>query len=463
MNNCGRKIAGIASLLLLLFCVLFVSLDSLIDGNPIQADGVQNLLIGKNLVNHYTFSLENSDCPAPDMFREPVWPAITGTVIHALSLESIPVDLLSTSYSHVFKFINVIIYSLTIYISSLYILLKTRKIKFIFIFIVLSLAIYETTPRLINNYNNESLATLLTVVCSILLHETINAKLNYINKLPVLLGVSFGLLALTKSQFLFISIPVFFVLFCVDRKRAIMVTVSSIIVLTPWMYRNFSSFNKFSISDRGKIVAAIRTIMTSESTTQEHWCMAFAFTHPAWQGALGSILDINKSDFSQGGKCQKLNRETCFDMGTVKVECAPFPIDISESNWDSKIQYFYKGYLAGQMIESNTLKFNEIFVFNSEFVKKYFNTLPLFAWRGFGFSNYPSLSIILSLSIFALAFTRYWPLALLCISSQLFHILLTHNIPRYHAIEIPVQVLSVTFLLFLISRKSLNVEPVGKV
>jgi hypothetical protein len=70
-------------------------------------------------------------------------------------------------------------------------------------------------------------------------------------------------------------------------------------------------------------------------------------------------------------------------------------------------------------------------------------------WREFGFSDYPLLSVIVSFSVFGLLLTPYWPFALLCVSSHFFHIFLTHNIPRYHAVEFPVLVFSAIFLLWL--------------
>jgi len=162
---------------------------------------------------------------------------------------------------------------------------------------------------------------------------------------------------------------------------------------------------------------------------------------------------VKKTDFLQGEKCQKLNRELCFDMGQTRVRCEPFPEDIYSSKWQSRIQYFYRGYYAGRLMEKHQLHFKDVAVFDVKLVQKYVKTLPLFAWRGFGFCHYPWLSVLVSLALFGLLLTSYWPLAVLCVFSQLFHVFLTHNIPRYHAVEFPVLALSAVYLLWFFRCK----------
>lgn len=442
---------GALGILFLSTFLIFGFLFNFIDSNPIVGDGFQNLSIAKNIVSHFSFSAGGSE--NPDMAREPAWPALTGLVIYFASLTSVPVDLLATTFSYVFKYTNILIYALSIGVAASYVFFKTRSVAFFVVFLVLALSIYGTIPRLINNFNNEALATLLVLVNSILLHEIIKGRLiDSKYYAPVFLGISLGILALTKAQFLYICLPVFFVLFYDNKKKSFITFVALLIVVTPWLYRNYTLFGEPAIAKRGKTVAAVRIILTSEPTSQERLCLAFAFSHPVLQPSLESLLGINKLDFSQGGKCQRINREICFDMGTIKVKCAPFQEDISKSDYASKIQYFYKGYSAGQLIEKNQLSLNDIAVFDIKFVQNYLETLPLFAWRGFGFSDYPLLSLIISFSIFGLLFTQYWPFALLCVSSQLFHIFLTHNIPRYHAVEFPVLASSAIYLLWLSGR-----------
>jgi hypothetical protein len=268
-----------------------------------------------------------------------------------------------------------------------------------------------------------------------------------------LLGLILGLLALTKAQYLYFSAPLIFALFYFNRKNSVFAIIAFSIVVSPWIYRNYELFNDPAIAKRGKTVAAVRVMLTSEPTFEEQLCMAYAFTHPSLQHYVEKLLGISNSDFVSGGKCQRLNRETCFDMGTRKVKCSAFPEDQDASDYSSNIQLFYKGFHAGQQIERGNLAFGDIFNPNPEFFIKYTKTFPLFAWRGMGFSDYPLIAFMISVSAFVLLLTRYWPVSLLSVSSWFFHVSFTHNIPRYHAVLFPIMIVSLVFLIHLLLKK----------
>ena len=430
-------------------CSIFVNS---VNHNPIVSDGLENLTIAKNIISYSSFSAGSPE--NPDMAREPAWPVLAALVIYLASLENIPVDSLATHYSYVWKIINILIYAISIGIAASYFYFTTHNKYFLAFFLILTFALYGTMPWLINNFYNEALATLLVLINSILFYEIMKGRLidsRYFA--PVLFGILSGFLALTKAQFLYICIPVIFILLVNNKKKAFIIFLAMFFVCAPWIYRNYTLFGEPAIANRGKTVAAVRIILTSEPTPQEYPCMAYAFSHPEIQPYLESFLGVKKFDFSHGEKCQKLNRELCFYMGTIRVRCEPFPEDIYSTDWKSKVQYFYRGHYAGRLIEKNQLSFKNIAVFDSKFAKNYLKTLPLFAWRGFGFSDYPLFSVIVSFSVFGLLLTPYWPLALLCVSSQLFHIFFTHNVPRYHAIEFPVLVFSAICLLWLFWSK----------
>ena len=379
------------------------------------------------------------------MFREPAWPFLVAIFLHILSFD-FPTRILASEFSTHFKCLNLFLYALVISISCWWIYLRTKKLIFSLLALSMFILIYGTTPRLINNFNNEALATLFLLVSSTLFYRIISGRGEA--WASALLGLMLGLLALTKAQYLFIGAPLILFLLFFSRKCFALTLAALFIVLSPWIYRNYNLFNEPAIAVRGKTVAAVRVILTSEPTSQEQLCMVYAFTHPLLQHHLEKVLAINYADFEKGGKCQRLNRETCFDMGIVKVKCTPFPEDLLPE-YSSRIQLFYKGLYAGQQIEKDELQFADIFDLNLEYFAKYIKTFPLFVWRGMGFSGYPFISIIISFSALLLLLTRYWSFSLLCVSSWLFHIAMTHNIPRYHAILFPVMILSFSLLIHL--------------
>ena len=449
MKSGAGGFIAVAIVSAIMACSVFAGL---VNHNPIVSDGFDNLSIAKNIISYSSFS---SDLPEnPDMDREPAWPVLVAGVIYLASLEHIPVDLLATRYSYVWKIINVFVYAIVIGLAAAYFYYVTRNKYFLALFLALTFALYGTMPRLINNFNNEALATLFVLMNSILFYEILKGRLRDSRYLaPVVFGLFLGGLALTKAQFLYICLPVFLILSLKDVKKAFLVMLTMFLVCAPWLYRNYALFGEPAIANRGKTVAAVRLALTSETTPQEYPCMAYAFSHPEIQPYLESFLSVKKFDFAQGGKCQKLNRELCFDMGKTRVRCEPFPEDVYATDWQDKVQYFYRGYYAGRLIEKNRLSFGNVFAFDFALAIKYLKTLPFFAWRGFGFSHYPLLSVFASLSVFGLLFTPYWSFGLLCVFSQCFHVFFTHNIPRYHAIEVPVLVFSAIYLLWLLWRK----------
>lgn len=440
-----RGFIAVAIVSAIMACSVFFSC---LNREPIVGDGFDNLTIAKNIISHSSFSSGSPE--KPDMAREPAWPTLAAGVIYLASLEKLPVDILSSRYFYIWKIINIFLFAISIGLAAAYFFSKTQSRIFLGLFLAVSLFLYGTMPRLINNFNNEALATFFVLVNSIIFYEMIKGRLIDFRWLaPVLLGIFLGFLALTKAQFLYISAPVIIILFVNNKQKALTVVFALLIVTGPWLYRNFILFADPAIAKRGKIVASVRVVLTAEPTAREHLCMTYAFSHPAIQPYLEPLLGITKPDFSQGGKCQKLNREICFDMGTKRVHCGPFPEDAYFPDWASKVQYFYRGYYAGAQMEENQATFTDITRFDFKFAKNYVKTLPLFAWRGFGFSDFPLISVMISLSVFGLLFTSFWPFALLCVYSQLFHIFLTHNIPRYHAVEFPVLIFSAIYLLWL--------------
>ena len=447
------KLSSSFAILLFGFVFAFIMyfLRSLIDANPIVADGYQNLSTAKNILDHFVFSSAETDglSPSADMVREPAWPFLNAIYLYFLSLDY-SLAILATEFSNYFKFFTLVLYALIGSACCCWIFIKTKKLTFVFFVLALFLLIYGTTPRLINNYNNEALATLFLLTSSILYSEAILIKNGKKGGavLSALLGLVIGLLALTKAQYLFICVPMFFVFFYFNRKNTLLAITIFIMVVSPWIFRNYQLFNQLAIAERGKTVATVRVVLTSEPSSEERMCMAYAFTHPFLQHYLNKTLGINNSDFDRGNKCQRLNRETCFDMGTKKVKCSAFAEDAS-LQYLSNIQLFYKAYHAGQEMEKGKLNFFDFFRPSSQFIITYIKTFPLFAWRGMSFSDFPVVAIIISISTLLLLFTRYWSFSLLGTSSWFFHVALTHNIPRYHATLFPIMIISFVLLIYL--------------
>jgi 4-amino-4-deoxy-L-arabinose transferase-like glycosyltransferase len=429
----------------------FLLLSNLINCAPIVHDGKENLTVASNLIRYGVFSSSGDSSPAPDMKREPAWISLTAGLLLLTGNQHIKPEQLATRSQTLFKRMNAVFLALVVGLASgLAWRLAQRPVFAWIISLSLSLAALLTTPRLVNFFNNEPLAMLLLLAASALTHFAFKGTW----RSAISLGLALGLLALTKAQFLYIAFIPIVVLGFVSRKQAGLALLAFALIVTPWIARNTAAFGQSAISERGKTVAAVRLIMVSEHRDNERACMAYAFTHPGWREQIGGWTGVSLQDFRQGARCERFNRETCFDMGGAKVSCAPFPEDHApfrkghtEEDWRKAVQYFFRGMGAGHEIEAGRLRFSDIAPLSFDNGVRYIQTFPLFAWRGMGFTAFPWLSVLLTLSAFALIFTRMWPVAVLTLTTCIFHIIFTNNIPRYHAIEIGVLILSMTYLL----------------
>jgi 4-amino-4-deoxy-L-arabinose transferase-like glycosyltransferase len=390
------------------------------------------------------------------MKREPVWPTLTAGLLLLTGLHQIEPEQLATRHQTLFKGMNAVFLALVVGLTSGLVWLLTRKPALAWVIsLILALAALTTTPRIVNYFNNDPLAMLLLLAASALTFFASKGTW----RSAISLGLALGFLALTKAQFLYIAFIPIFALGFISKKQAGLALLVFAIVVTPWLARNTITFGKPAISERGKIVAAVRMIMVAEHRPSERACMIFAFTHPQWRKQIGEVLGIGRQDFNQGARCQRFNRELCFDMGIERVECTYFPGDVplwTRGDWRKSIQYAYRGMTAGLEIEANMLKFSDIAPLTLDNIGRYIRTLPLFAWRGMGFTAFPWLSILLTISVFFLIFTRLWPIALLSLSSNLFHILFTHNVPRYHVFELGVMIFAMAYLLDMALTLAMN-------
>lgn len=434
---------------------LFV-LAGLIDSRPIVWDGRENLNTASNLIRYGVFSSATDSSPLPDMKREPVWPTLTAGLLLLTGLHQIEPEQLATCHQTLFKGMNAVFLALVVGFTSGLVWLLTRKPALAWVIsLILALAALTTTPRLVNYFNNEPAAMLLLLTASALTFFASKGKW----RSAASLGLVLGFLALTKAQFLYIALVPIVALGFISKKQAVFALLAFTLVLAPWIARNTVIFGKPAIAERGKIVAAVRMIMVAEHRPSERACMIFAFTHPQWREKVGGMLGVDQQDFNRGARCQRFNRELLFDMGIKDVGYTYFEGDVplwTRGDWHKSIQYAYRGMAAGLEIEANMLKFSDIAPLTLDNIGRYIRTLPLFAWRGMGFTAFPWLSILLTISAFALIFTRLWPIALLSLSSNLFHILFTHNIPRYHAIELGVMIFAMAFFLDMALTLAMN-------
>lgn len=434
------------TIIFILFAICLSIFMPLRGNNNIVSDGYQNLLLSSNIANKNVFSA--SPDGLPDMIREPAWPFLISILIKASDLNSLPIDALAITHKNFFKNIDVFICSLIVLSTYLFVLKALHSYVFAFLSVCITLAVIKSTPFLIMFFNSEALATLILQLSSITYLYLFKKKTL---PLAILCGVGFGILVLTKAQFIYILLAPLLILAFMNKKVFLFTFFAFALIISPWLLRNYHYFDNFAIAKRGAIVASVRYMLTVGPTVDEYYCMAYAFTSPYLRPLIDKYTTLRVADFQQYGRCERLNREICYDMGEVVIPCARFGVDVAAAvPWTDRIQYFYQGFAAGLEIGRGKLSFSDFMVINSSTITKYAKTYPLFLLRGVGFSGYPVLIILMTICMFATLFTPLWPLPILALSSHLFHVSLTHNIPRYHIFEIPIMTFCFVYCLKLI-------------
>jgi len=129
-------------------------------------------------------------------------------------------------------------------------------------------------------------------------------------------GVCFGLLALTKSAMLYVffgavvCIVAVGALFARDRWQQGLAALTLMLVccglvVAPWMYRNYSLFDRFQISERGGMALLTRAL-NNEMTSEEYQGAFYAWAPKPLRPWVGSALGFGPQDLKLGGRLQRL-------------------------------------------------------------------------------------------------------------------------------------------------------------
>lgn len=261
----------------------------------------------------------------------------------------------------------------------------------------------------------------------------------------VVAGLSFGLLALTKAAMLYVFVGVVLVLLgaCLIRTTArrallahiVVLCASALIVVAPWMGRNWATFHQPQISERGGLVLYTRALM-DEVTPLEYRGTFYVWARPAVQPFVGRVLGFTPADLSMGGRLQRLND----DLGTqihehdMRAELAGRPQDAITLHRQARAErvrleeYFERSGAAYPEVAADSAMSREaVTLIKGEFWSNAALAIPLM-WR--------CAPIIFPALILALAYglwTRDYLLALFVLPGLglvVFYALATHFEPR---------------------------------
>lgn len=501
--------------------VLSLFLNIKITESPLVVDSNQYLLFSYHLYANNCFSMDyqyaytsggdniQGNIPAPSHYFEPLVPCVTSLFMRINPLYNPQwsfQDLQAGYPAKVVKMVNVfwgMVLLLGVYFASnalfSYVYLKQNggKRACVPLPLLITLGIWIwlfMTPYIDRLLSEVPAMGLLTFTCFFAFKCITTPKKHYF----IGLGVSWGLLTLTKAVFFYLfPLYVVFLLFCIlkTQKRktqdVFLCCFAFSVLVFPWMIRNYIVLNDFTIAERGGETLYMRALKNN-MTNKEILGAFYIWTPIEYREKAGKILGFSKKDMCLGGRCVRLNREksdftpvSAWAISTGQPEQAmtfysavyALKTQLNKKYMDQGI---YDEYQRNVLVDQNLKRRGTFLLFKSPF-RHIVMTVPFF-YRGiWGIAGLGRMGPIITLrtvsdcdgyekntrsflektlffffflclvvSFFGVCFYSFFLLkyeyiafvlpVFLMIGSLAF---LTHNLPRYNLPAFPIAVLSI--------------------
>lgn len=485
LNTRKLKNKKVLTVLYIVFCaVIIIYMSGLVTNKPITSDAQQNLRMAYHLYKHNVLSKAGeTSAPSPTNYREPVPPIVTAFFMYVHP--GIDKDAPLASFENGentprVKQVNFIwIFFLLTGIGLLtFLVSRNRYLPFLSLIFVFVYFI-----RFGNHFD-----VMLTELpgTTFLIWTTVFLILAFKNQdytYYALTGICLGFLILTKGVFFYLSVVVaLFVFFFVSHQKKLQKTglflAGVILLVAPWMIRNYMLYSDFSITQRGGVVLYIRALQ-DQMTGEEIIGAVYHWGPEIYQDAIGNTaLGATDEDFEKGGKYSRISRahisdSVAIDQGrteeiesfylTARAEVNRLQAELGSDTTEASkfIVYNIMEEDAKEMILSNPIK----------------HTLMsgLFLWRGIWCFPSPTIPLvgdsiqnyihniinfIAYVSLFGFFFVGvyrkdmiYIALTLLPVAMLTFHALIAQNIPRMSETAIPSMLICLTLLIYLLIER----------
>lgn len=490
-------------LLAITFLFIFGNVKHFATGTPINSDGLSNLHYAYAIAHHGTMGVVSSNVPQtvyPSNEREPFPNWLTAQWIKynpalfndsRLHQEQSPSQLIRLKTINIwlvmFTLIGIFVLAQNLFQSYLP---SNWQFLLAYITVLLSYACMHIIH--VDFFITEIHGAFLMVWFSWAWFRLLQTQhLKY----SVLAGALLGLLILTKAAFLYISTVVLvstLLIYWMQHKpkrvisNHIILLFVTLVMVLPWMYRNYVYLGKFEVAGRGPIVLMTRAYK-SQMTDEEFKGAFYAYAPASLKKTMRKITGFNGRDRELGGRLQRFYRayahdETCRDL--FKENCA--------------IAYYYQASIryniimrTYQQLYPNDVK--KATLLGEKAAKSYainliknnpwghLRTTLVFAWRGAWPCNtvdgrwykpyrkfmqpaweeiipFMGLIAMFGLAITALVKKQDELIAFTWLGSAtfLFYSLATHFIPRYSEMMIPIWVLCFVYGFMVLTRKLLG-------
>lgn len=312
----------------------------LINGSPVVKDSAQNLQMAVDLSHSGTMSDAEQPPYRASMYREPLPVVVSAAVIDAVDALMGPAE--SAQYFSGSR-VEYIKYQNIAWLLSLWLAVFFTARHFTgSMFLPIVAGLLAVKPFLtssgaqgVNDLYTELPAAVFITCAGYLLVKAVGRGGT---RGFVIAGVFYGLLALTKAAMLYVFLGVVLVLLGTyvlraTRRRVRLAHVaalcaSALLVVAPWIGRNWLTFHQPQISERGGLVLYTRALM-NQVTPTEYRGTFYVWARPAVRPWVGRVLGFTPRDLAMGGRLQRLNDDLGTDIHEhdMRAELAGRPED----------------------------------------------------------------------------------------------------------------------------------------
>ena len=455
---------------LLLTALLVASWTTHITTSRVDKDSAQSVLMAVNLARTGVMSLDEAPPYTPSDYREPLPIAVSAVGVRVIDAILGPAETqayFSGERLRYLKFQNILWLGLVCVGVFWAVNLATGSAPFSFAGLLLAGVVFSA-----NSWAAGMLDDLYTDLPGgavlVLASSAFAAALTRRRARDCwIAGLLFGALVLIKAAVLYVFVGLIGLLGCVfllyrsrvELRSALqslgLISLGLLVVVLPWMTRNWVAVGSFQVAQRGGVVLMVRAV--KDLMTPEEYLGSFYVWAPGkLREPVGRLLGFGPQDLQRGGRLQHLNRssDSNFAEDDIRAEQQGRP--------DQAIAYYRKGRaerirLQRELAAAHTphadvaadrlLQKEAMGIIMAHPLKHLAATIP-FLWRGATFA-FPMLLVGM---VVALHRRRYdcALLALPALGLILFYALLSHFISRY---SLPVR--PVLVALAVIAAKSL--------
>ncbi len=302
-------------------------------------------------------------------------------------------------------------------------------------------------------------------------------------------GFSFGLLILTKAALMYIGFVVFlfsiFWLLWFKYSKIIilkhgLIFITAMLMVLPWYVRNYSQIGIWEFTQRGPVVLLTRAYKNAFNSDEFKGAF-FAYAPASLKSVMASLTGYSDKDRLYGGRLQRLTRFHAEDVralekGDLKNAVGFYArAEIKVGNTMRKNLKKFGNFTQANIATNKQIQQEAMTLIRND-IPAHLRTSLVFAWRGAWPSNkvdgrwephekkqaawlelFTFAGLIAAFGLFALTIFKPKPtfmiLTVLAVASFCFYALITHFVPRYSEMFIPIWIISICYLLLNIFQK----------